>query len=74
MILLRAKVPDVFRYGHETLFFTPLAGILAGGAIIEALKRGGVMRGLAVVFGIALAAFSLLEQSRAVAEQLANAL
>lgn len=74
LILLRAKIPDVFRYGHETLFLTPMVGLLAGSALILAHRRGGGARLAVWAVGIPLAAVSLWQQLRAVAEQLGNAL
>jgi hypothetical protein len=74
LILLRAKVPDVFRYGHETLFLTPLVAILAGAALILVWRRGGVVRSAGLAAGCGLALHSFWSQWRAVADQLANAL
>lgn len=74
LILLRAKIPDVFRYGHETLFLTPLVAILAGAALIQSFRLGGWPRILALAGGGGLLALSLAEQWRAVADQLSNAL
>jgi hypothetical protein len=36
LIALRARIPDVFRYGHETTFVTPLVALLGGAAIARA--------------------------------------
>lgn len=74
LILLRAKIPDVFRYGHETLFLAPLVALLAGSALILALRLGGGPRILALFGGGGLLVVSLLEQWQAVADQLSNAL
>jgi hypothetical protein len=73
LILLRAKIPDVFRYGHETLFVAPLICIFAGAAFIAGLRKGGMLRLLSVLGLAALVAVSAGEQWRAVAAQLANA-
>jgi hypothetical protein len=73
LILLRAKVPDVFRYGHETLFVTPLVCLLAGTALIAGLRKGGIARLLSALALAALVAISLLEQWKAVEDQLGNA-
>jgi hypothetical protein len=67
-------VPDVFRYGHETLFLTPLVAILAGAALILVWRRGGVVRSAGLAAGCGLALHSFWSQWRAVADQLANAL
>lgn len=73
LLLLRAKVPDVFRYGHETLFATPLVCLASGEALSRLSSRGGAGRLAAAVLLLYLAAEGLLLQWRAVAEQLANA-
>ena len=41
LIFLRAKIPDIFRYGHETLFITPLVALLAGSAIAFGVSQAG---------------------------------
>lgn len=73
LIALRARIPDVFRYGHETLFVTPLVALLAGSALVLAFRRGGVWRAGALVFGSFLSAFSLWQQWAAIVEQFGNA-
>lgn len=74
LIFLRARIPDIFRYGHETLFFTPLVAILAGSALIAGWRRGGVWRLLSIAAGAALASVSFRQQWVALSAQLANAL
>ncbi len=74
LILLRAKIPDVFRYGHETTFLTPLVATLAGAALIIGWSRGGILRVLAAIAGGALAFVSFLQQWQSVADQLSNAM
>jgi hypothetical protein len=74
LIFLRAKIPDVFRYGHETLFLTPLVALLAGTALILGFRKGGVWRIGSLLCGVGLGVMSLWEQWLAIAEQLANAL
>ncbi len=74
LILLRARIPDVFRYGHETLFLTPLVAILAGSVLILAWRRGGVWRFGIFGAGLAVSLVSFRQQWLAVADQLANAL
>ena len=73
LILLRARIPDVFRYGHETLFVTPLVALLSGTALIAAGRRGGILRAGAVLGGVALLLASSWRQWLYVADQLANA-
>ena len=74
LILLRAKIPDVFRYGHETLFLTPLVALFAGAAIVAGWQAAGVRRLAALLGGGALAAWSFWTQWLAFKDQLANAL
>lgn len=74
LILLRAKVPDVFRYGHETLFVTPLVALLAGSALVLAWRQGGAPRWASVVAGLALSLYALRRQWASIADQLGNAL
>lgn len=74
LILLRARIPDVFRYGHETLFLTPLIALLAGSALLLSYRRGGLWRSAAVTAGLALVAASLWAQWRSISDQLGNAL
>ena len=74
LIALRAWIPDVFRYGHETLFLTPLVAILAGTALILAYRRGVGFRVGALAGGLLLGIVSLWQQWVAVADQLGNAL
>ena len=73
LILLRAKLPDVFRYGHETLLVTPLVCLAAGDALARLWARGGVLRLAAVALVAYLAAEGFVLQWRAIAEQLSNA-
>jgi len=73
LILLRARIPDVFRYGHETLFLTPLVALLTGLALMAAYRRGGAWRAGAVTAGLALATASFGQQWLSISEQLGNA-
>ena len=73
LILLRAKVPDLFRYGHETLFVTPLVALLSGFTLIFAWRRGGALRFASVVAGLGLVIGSLGTQLIYLADQLGNA-
>lgn len=73
LILLRARIPDVFRYGHETLFLTPLMALLAGTALVVSYRRQGKWRMGAIIAGAALLTSSLWEQWRSISDQLGNA-
>jgi hypothetical protein len=73
LLLGRAKVPDVFLHGHETLFFTPLVCLAAGQVLATLAARGTAGRAAAFVVGAALAAQGLVWQWRALADQLGNA-
>ena len=74
LLLGRAKAPDIFLHGHETLLLTPLVCLASG----EALQRlaghgrwGRVGAGVALVF---LAVQGCWLQWRSIADQLGNAL
>lgn len=74
LLLLRAKIPDVFRYGHETLLATPLVCLAAGESLAALDAPGGLRRAAGWALLAAVAAEGLVLQWRAVADQLANAL
>jgi hypothetical protein len=69
----RAKVPDLFLHGHETLLVTPLVCLAAGEAIGWLARRSRAGRLAAFAAVIFLAGQGLHGQWAAVAEQLANA-
>jgi hypothetical protein len=73
LLLGRAKVPDVFLHGHETLFVTPLVCLASGEALAAVAARGRVGRAAAILLGAALAVQGCAWQWRALADQLANA-
>jgi hypothetical protein len=73
LLLGRAKVPDVFLHGHETLFITPLVCLAAGEALTRLAERGRAARWAAALLLLALAVGGLVLQWRAIADQLANA-
>lgn len=73
LLLGRAKAPDLFLHGHETLFVTPLVCLAAGAALGALAARGGLRRFAAALLLAALAVQGLLGQWAAIAEQLANA-
>jgi hypothetical protein len=73
LLLGRARVPDLFLHGHETLLVTPLV-CLASGETLAALARAGRVRRLAAALLLAfLAVQGLAWQWRALADQLQNA-
>lgn len=74
LLLGRAKAPDVFLHGHETLLVTPLVCLASGEALAELWSRGRAWRGVAAALVVFLAAQGLLLQWLAIADQLANAL
>lgn len=66
----RAKMPDLFIRGHETLFVTPLV-CLASGEALAKLRRGGRLReGLALALLLALCIQGLYFQWRAIGAQM----
>jgi hypothetical protein len=72
LLLGRAKVPDVFLHGHETLLVTPLVCLTAGQALTALwTRRWG--RPLAGALLAALAVQGAVWQWSAMAVQLANA-
>jgi hypothetical protein len=73
LLLGRARMPDVFLHGHETLFLTPLVCLATGEALATLAGRGRGGRIAAVALGGALAVQGLAWQWRALAEQLGNA-
>ena len=73
LILLRAKIPDVFRYGHETLFFTPLVAIFAGAGLTCLWRLGKGSRLATGAAAFVLVMWSFRMQFLAVSEQLGNA-
>jgi hypothetical protein len=73
LLLGRARVPDVFLHGHETLFVTPLVCLAAGQVLAWAWTLGGWRRlvaGAALAF---LAVQGLYGQWTALAAQIGNA-
>jgi hypothetical protein len=73
LLLGRAKVPDVFLHGHETLLFTPFVCLAAGEAIAAIASRGRPWRVLGGLVCAFLAVQGLAAQWRAMADQLGNA-
>jgi hypothetical protein len=73
LLLGRAKVPDVFLHGHETLLMTPLVCLAAGETLARMWRHGRAGRVAAAVVLLFLTVQGLLWQWRVMAEQLANA-
>jgi hypothetical protein len=74
LLLGRAKVPDVFLHGHDTLLATPLVCLLAGVAVAWLWSKGSWPRVSAVLLLLVLAVQGFLSQWNALAAQLGNAL
>jgi len=69
----RAKAPDVFLHGHETLLVTPLVCLAAGVALQRLARLSRAAWWTAVALVAVLTAQGALGQWRAIAEQLGNA-
>ena len=69
----RAKAPDVFLHGHETLLVTPLVCLAAGVALSWLARRSRSAWWTAAALVAFLAVQGALGQWRAIAEQLGNA-
>jgi hypothetical protein len=69
----RARVPDVFLHGHETLLVTPLVCLASGEALSRLARRPRPGRWAAVALAAALALQGGFGQWRAIADQLGNA-
>jgi hypothetical protein len=69
----RARVPDVFLHGHETLLVTPLVCLAAGVALSRLSRRSRAAWWTAAALVALLAVQGTLGQWRAIAEQLGNA-
>ena len=72
LLLGRARVPDLFLHGHETLLVTPLVCLASGEALAALARRGGVRRVAAAILLLFLAVQGLAWQWRALADQLAE--
>ena len=70
----RAKWPDIFAHGHETLLLTPLICLMAGDTLAWLHARGGTSRVAAWGLGGALVVQGSWLQWSALAAQLGNAL
>lgn len=73
LLLGRARVPDVFLHGHETLLVTPLVCLAAGEALSALGRRSRTSWWAAAALVTALALQGAYGQRSAVADQLENA-
>jgi hypothetical protein len=73
LLLGRARVPDLFLHGHETLLVTPLVCLASGETLAALARRGGARRAAAAILLMFLAAQGFAWQWRALADQLGNA-
>ena len=73
LLLGRAKAPDVFLHGHETLLVTPLVCLAAGVALDRVARRSRPASWTVAAVVAFLAVQGALGQWRAIAEQLGNA-
>ena len=69
----RAKAPDVFLHGHETLLATPLVCLAAGVALSRLARHSRAAWWTAAALVAFLAVQGALGQWRAIADQLGNA-
>ena len=70
LLLGRAKLPDVFLHGHETLFVTPLVCLVSGAFLGRWIRLRGLRQAAALLVLASLVAQGLFFQWRAVAAQL----
>jgi hypothetical protein len=73
LLLGRARIPDVFLHGHETLYVTPLVCLAAGELLARAWAAGGLRRAGAAAALAFLAVQGFAWQWAALALQLGNA-
>jgi hypothetical protein len=73
LLLGRARLPDVFLHGHETLLLTPLVCLASGALLGRWWAARGWRRGAAAAALLALGATGLHGQWSALAAQLSNA-
>jgi hypothetical protein len=73
LLLGRARIPDLFLHGHETLLVTPLVCLGSGEALAALARAGGIRRLAAALLLAFLTAQGLAWQWRALVDQLQNA-
>ena len=74
LLLGRARIPDVFLHGHETLLLTPLVCLAAGEVLGAWWRAGGVWRALSMAVAAYLVGEGVWLSWQALASQTANAL
>jgi hypothetical protein len=74
LLLLRARLPEVFRWVHDTLFVTPLLCLLGGEVLKELVSRGSRARLLAGALLLLVAFEGLALQWEALVAHIANVL
>lgn len=74
LLLGRAKVPDIFLHGHETLFLTPLVCLASAVCVAALFDGGGARRWLGVAILTALSAVGFWQQWGYFLDQMNNAL
>ena len=74
LLLGRAKIPDIFLHGHETLFLTPFICITSAVLLAELLHRGGARRVVGAGILLVLTVVGFWQQWGYFADQMANAL
>ncbi|HWX23860.1 MAG TPA: hypothetical protein VN083_02410 [Vicinamibacteria bacterium] len=74
LLFLRAHVPDVFRWVHDTLFVTPALCLASGVAIAFLFQAGGLKRLLAVGLLVAFGLQGLVLQWLAVSDEFGRVL
>lgn len=74
LLLGRAKIPDIFLHGHETLFLTPLVCLASAVCIAELLHGGGARRFVGASLLSALSIVGFWRQWGYFLDQMHNAL
>lgn len=75
LIVLRARIPDVFRYGHETTLVTPLAALVAAHGLRSGLaSKTGMVKITAAGLGVWALVWAFSKHVTFLRDQLENAL
>ncbi len=72
LLLGRARIPDIFTHGHETLFVTPLVCLASGVVLGKFWKGGKIRKGLAASLLAVLAVQGFYFQWQAISAQLTS--